>query len=121
MCSSIPSGPIMVRGFSLLDPSIASISRNGTQSQWSPCRYVYKTASMVLGLMFCCLSSRSAVKPKSNLYYLSVTKIQGCSLPPVPNASPDPANITSIFSLSVSFYFLFFLHLLVGLSNKLSM
>ena len=78
--------------------SIASINRNGTPPQWSPCRWVSRIASSELCSIPCWASAISDEAPKSMAKRERgpSTTMQVWKRPPLPNESPEPTKRTVI-------------------------
>src|SRR2546425_8578024 len=89
-------GPAMVSGRIRFAPSIASIKRNGTPPQWSPCRWVRTIASSESCSMPCCASAISDEVPKSiaKRELGPSTTMHVWKRPPLPKESPEPTNRT---------------------------
>src|SRR5438128_11166638 len=89
-------GPAMVSGRIRFAPSIASIKRNGTPPQWSPCRWVRMIASSELCSMPCCARAISDEVPKSiaKRELGPSTRMHVWKRPPLPNESPEPTKRT---------------------------
>src|SRR3989454_72896 len=89
-------GPAMVSGRIRFAPSIASIRRNGTPPQWSPCRWVRMIASSELCSMPCCARAISDEVPKSiaKRELGPSTRMHVWKRPPLPKESPEPTKRT---------------------------
>src|SRR5207249_3677466 len=88
-------GPAMVSGRIRFAPSIASIRRNGTPPQWSPCRWVRMIASSELCSMPCCARAINDEVPKSiaKRELGPSTRMHVWKRPPLPKESAEPEEL----------------------------
>src|SRR5260221_12467075 len=71
--------------------------RNGSPPKWSPCRWDTNTAAISPGWSPLCRSALSEVAPQSSSTGAAPRGrrwMQAWYRPPLPNASPQPANVT---------------------------